>query len=194
LTKVTGGALSFDVYSIFPTDIVMWTEGTKGSRLHRGVEVNGRITEQTRLETLSKEDGKNIFTHTVYMEANGLVVGSVTLQAMPVLGTSAPAGYDSVKMTAIDFGLKPYTPQTEPFTMVQLEERNWKTNGVGIRRNTDFDYDGASTVPDCNISGVIPNEDDLIKVRLEFTPTSGIQYVLRKDNDNLKLQTLDGTG
>jgi hypothetical protein len=81
----------------------MWTADTKGSRLLSGVESNGRITEQTRLETLSKEDGKNLFTRTVYMEANGLVVGSVTLQAMPVLGTSAVTGSDTAKYTSFTF-------------------------------------------------------------------------------------------
>jgi hypothetical protein len=103
LTKATGGTLSFDVYSVFPTDLVMWTTATKGSRLHRGVESNGRITEQTRLTTLSNASGKNVFTRTVYMEANA--AGTVTLQAMPVLNTNAPSGSDSVKITTFDIDL-----------------------------------------------------------------------------------------
>jgi hypothetical protein len=144
LTKVTGGALSFDVYSIFPTDIVMWTEDTKASLLHRGVEVNGRITEQTRLATLSKEDGQNIFTCTVYIEASNSVVGTVTLQAMSVLGTSAAAGSDTAKCTGIDFGLTPYTPQTQYIAPIEIPEAKWKENDVGIRRNGDFDDGNAA--------------------------------------------------
>jgi hypothetical protein len=161
----------------------MWTESTKGSRIHRGVEDNNRITESTRLATLSVTS--NTFTRTVYMEANNFVTGTVTLQAMPVLNTNTVAGYDSVKINGITFGFQPYTPQTEPFQLWAIEERNWKENGVGIRRNTDFD--NGSSVNDSNFSGTISNEDDLIKVRLDFIPVSGIQYVLRKDNDNLKL-------
>jgi hypothetical protein len=105
LTKTTGGSLYFDVYSIFPNDLVMWTTAAKGSRLHRGVESSGRITEQTRLTTLSSASGKNVFTRTVYMEANAAVTGTVTLQAMPVLNTNAPSGSNSVKMTTFDIDL-----------------------------------------------------------------------------------------
>ncbi|MDR3109985.1 MAG: hypothetical protein LBU65_09935, partial [Planctomycetaceae bacterium] len=92
LEKENGDSLYFDVYSVFPNDLVMWTAETKGSRIHRGVEVNERITEQTRLATLSKEDGKNIFTHTVYMEANASLVGTVVLIAQPVLNTPIGSG------------------------------------------------------------------------------------------------------
>ncbi|MDR2407532.1 MAG: hypothetical protein LBE13_05410, partial [Bacteroidales bacterium] len=103
LTKTTGSSLYFDVYSVFPTDLVMWTASTKGSRLHRGVVDNNCITEQTRLTTLSNASGQNVFTRTVYMEAVNVITGTVTLQAMPVLNTNALSGSDSVKMTGYIF-------------------------------------------------------------------------------------------
>jgi hypothetical protein len=188
LTTITGSSLYFDVYSVFPTDLVMWTASTKGSRLHRGVEDNSnnnRITAQTRLATLSNESGQNKFTRTVYMEANAAVTGTVTLQAKPVSNPNAPAGSDSVKVSGINFGLQPYTPQTEPFQPWAIEERNWKTNGVGIRRNTDFD--NGSTTADSAMSGTITNENDLIQTYVSMTATTGIKYVLRKNDTELKL-------
>jgi hypothetical protein len=175
LTKVTGGALSFDVYSIFPTDIVMWTEGTKGSRLHRGVESDGRITEQTRLATLS--GASNVFTRTVYMEANNAVTGTVMLQAKPVLSTSAATGSDTVKITAIDFGLTPYTPQTQYIVPMEIPEANWKENGVGIRRNGD--YDSGNTLPDWSLGTATSQENDLIRLDIAVSTATGIEYKIR---------------
>jgi hypothetical protein len=105
LTKTDGTSLYFDVYSVFPTDLVMWTASSKGSRIHRGVVSNNRITEQTRLTTLSNASGQNVFTRTIYMEANNSVTGTVTLQAMPVPNTNASAGSDSVKITGYIFDL-----------------------------------------------------------------------------------------
>jgi hypothetical protein len=184
LTKATGGTLSFDVYSVFPTDLVMWTTATKGSRLHRGVESNGRITEQTRLTTLSNASGKNVFTRTVYMEANAAVTGTVTLQAMPVLNTNAPSGSDSVKINGITFGFQPYTPQTEYIAPMPIPEKNWKETKVGIRRNGDYDS-GSTTVRDWEISNPIIGENDLIRTDIDMTPVSGIQYVLKKSSTDV---------
>jgi len=84
----------------------MWTESQKGSRLHRGVEQNGRVTEATRLITLSGANGgTNVFTRTVWMEANNHVIGTVDLYAKPVAGTTAPTGLDKSKMTGINIDL-----------------------------------------------------------------------------------------
>jgi hypothetical protein len=118
LVKTTGGSLYFDVYSIFPNDLVMWTASTKGSRIHRGVEDNNRITESTRLATLSVTS--NTFTRTVYMEANNSVTGTVTLQAMPVLNTNASAGYDSVKITGYTFDVDMNTDNFDGTTITSL--------------------------------------------------------------------------
>jgi hypothetical protein len=182
LTKTDGTSLYFDVYSVFPTDLVMWTASTKGSRIHRGVEDNNRITESTRLATLSVTS--NTFTRTVYMEANNYVTGTITLQAKPVLNTNAPTGYDSVKMNGIQFGFTPYTPQTEYIAPMPIPEKNWKENEVGIRRNGDYD-NGSTTVRDWAISNPITNEDDLLRTDIDITSVSGISYVLKKSSTDV---------
>jgi hypothetical protein len=191
LTKADGTSLYFDVYSVFPTDLVMWTESTKGSRLHRGVESNGRITEQTRLAILSSS--QTSFTRTVYMEANAAVTGTVTLQAMPVLNTNAVAGYDSVKINGITFGFTPYTPQTEYIAPMPIPEKNWKENEVGIRRNGDYD-NGSTTVRDWSVFDPITSEDDLIRTDIDITPVSGISYVLKKSSTDVVMWTSSQKG
>jgi hypothetical protein len=175
LTKTDGTSLYFDVYSIFPNDLVMWTASTKGSRIHRGVVSNNRITESTRLATLSVTS--NTFTRTVYMEANNAITGTVTLQAMPVLSTNASAGYDSVKINGITFGFTPYTPQTEYINPMPIPEKNWKENEVGIRRNGD--YDCGSSIKDWGLGTATANEDDLIRLDISITAISGIVYRLK---------------
>jgi hypothetical protein len=147
LTKTSGGTCSFDIYSVFPTDLVMWTEATKGSRLHRGVESNGRITEQTRLVTLSGTT--NSFTRTVYMEANNAVTGTVTLQAKPVLNTNASAGSDSVKITGIIFDLDIDSDNSAFYAMPSrseqeeyLENHDYAPGKIIIPNLGDTDGDG----------------------------------------------------
>jgi hypothetical protein len=120
------------------------------------------------------------------MEANNSVTGTVTLQAMPVLNTNAPAGYDSVKINGITFGFTPYTPQTEYIAPMPIPEKNWKENGVGIRRNGDYD-NGSTTVRDWAISNPITEEDDLIRTDIDITSVSGISYVLKKSSTDVAM-------
>jgi len=97
------GSHTIDVYSIFPNDLVMWTEATKGSRLHRGEIVNGQVTSDTKLATLTSGANNNVFKRTVYMEANAQIVGNVELHAkfVTTCNPAHPNGYDSAKMTGI---------------------------------------------------------------------------------------------
>jgi hypothetical protein len=120
------------------------------------------------------------------MEANNAITGTVTLQAMPVLNTNAPAGYDSVKINGITFGFTPYTPQTEYINPMPIPEKNWKENGVGIRRNGDYD-NGSTTVRDWAISNPITGEDDLIRTDIDITSVSGISYVLKKSSTDVTM-------
>ena len=99
---------------------------------------------------------------------------------------------DRVRYTVAGLGLQPYTPQTAPFQLWPLADQNWKENGVGIRRNTDFDNGG--TTPDSSISGNIANENDLIRTDLIITPMPGIKYVIRKTDQDLKLWTSSTKG
>ncbi|MDR2439078.1 MAG: hypothetical protein LBE12_06890 [Planctomycetaceae bacterium] len=128
----------------------------------------------------------NTFTQTMYTEANNSVTGTATLQAMPVLNTNASAGYDSVKMNGITFGFTPYTPQTEYIAPMPISETNWKENGVGIRRNGDYD-NGSTTVRDWAISNPITGEDDLIRTDIDITSVSGISYVLKKSSTDVAM-------
>ena len=83
MTKKDGTLSEIDVYAVFPNDLVMWTDATKGSRLHRGAESDGRITEATRLATLTNTAGGNVFNRTVHMEANAVVSETVRPSASP---------------------------------------------------------------------------------------------------------------
>jgi hypothetical protein len=128
----------------------MWTADTKGSRLLSGVESNGRITEQTRLETLSKEDGKNIFTCTVYIEASNSVVGTVVLVVQPVLNTlTGSGGSDSIKMTIIEIDLDIDSDNSSLGSAAGrtaleefLEDHDYAPGKVIVPNFGDFDNDG----------------------------------------------------
>ena len=93
---------------------------------------------------------------------------------------------DQVLINMLEIGLQPYTPETEHVDPLPIPKEKWSVNGVGIRRNSDFDYGGACTTPDYNILGSIPKENDLIKTQVLFNVIDGIEYVLRVDNENLK--------
>ena len=109
------GTHAIDVYSIFPNDLVMWTESTKGSRLHRGEISNGQVTANTKLATLTSGTDNNVFTRTVYMEANAEVVGNVELHAKFTDNHGHPNGYDSAKMTSVDVDLDIDSDNTSTF-------------------------------------------------------------------------------
>ena len=60
-----------DVYASGSIDLVLWTEATKGRRLHYGADTNPadcRIDEETRLVTLTAAE--TLFEETIYVEAN----------------------------------------------------------------------------------------------------------------------------
>jgi len=126
------GSHTIDVYSIFPSDLVMWTHEEKESRLHRG-EINpstGRVTNDTKLATLTSGVNNNVFHRIVYMEANAQVVGNVELHAKFVAGCNPahPNGHDSAKMTGIVFDLDidsdNYTNGYPSFGMRVMPERS----------------------------------------------------------------------
>ncbi|MHB9080969.1 MAG: hypothetical protein ACYC3X_26145 [Pirellulaceae bacterium] len=101
--KDPAAPVEVDVYFEAPTDLVMWTKSTKGSRLHRGndADEDGRIDLNTRLDTLTATNTQ--FNLTAFMEANAQVTGTVALYADPV-GSSAATGSDHLKMTAVAQG------------------------------------------------------------------------------------------
>ncbi|MDR3109123.1 MAG: LamG domain-containing protein [Planctomycetaceae bacterium] len=175
LVKGDGSSYTFDVFSEFPTDMIMWTQAEKGSRLHRGVEASGRITENTRLKTLSENN--NTFNRTVYIEANNAVTGTVDLKVQPVLGTPGTTVTDKVKIAGIDFGLTPYTPQTQYIAPIEIPEAKWKANAVGIRRNSDFD--SGNTLPDWSLGTATTQENDLVRMDIAVSAVSGIEYKIR---------------
>jgi hypothetical protein len=86
---------------------------------------------------------------------------------------------DSVKYTVKEFvfGFTPYTPETEHIAPMPIPEANWKENGVGIRRNGD--YDDGKTSPDWTYGTASNKENDLIPLTIDITPLPGIEYRLK---------------
>ncbi len=95
--------------------------------------------------------------------------------------------YDTATVTIslIGMNFQPYTPDTEYIKPMAIPEANWKENGVGIRRNND--YDNGSGVRDSEVSRSYSAENDLVRTDLIITPTSGIEFVVRNANADLKL-------
>jgi hypothetical protein len=93
---------------------------------------------------------------------------------------SALNGSDSTYVSVISFGLQPYTPQTKYIAPMPIPETNWKANGVGIRRNGDYDCSNilSSNISDWGRSSANDNEDDLIRLDINITPCTGITYGL----------------
>jgi len=171
--------LEVDVYFVLPNGLRLWTAPTKGYQLFRG-EGAGRVPVERRLATLTSSNKS--FTGTFYVEGVSTIICTVDLHAMPTTGNDGVVG---AKVTAINFGLQPYTPQTAPFQRLPdnnwpIAERLWKENGVGMRRNGDRD-NGSSVTRDWFISNRIENENDLIRVDIQVEPViAGIKYVLKK--------------
>jgi hypothetical protein len=117
---------------------------------------------------------------------------------------------DSRKETTlfpIRVGMTACRPQTEgpgygiPFQRREVPEDEEDSPGAGIRVNgDDDDHDGTEDRDDTTVSG----ENDLIEVVLDAFPPapSGLKYVLKRSNGNLKVWTgpnkssalLDGNG
>ena len=125
------GSHSIDVYSIFPNDLVMWTESTKGSRLHRGDTSNGQVTTDTKLATLTAGTNQNVFTRTVYMEANAEVTGSVYLTADVVAVELIPITRSNVTV---------YFLICSFFDLVVLRCRRVRFPGRRLRRRPPKDW------------------------------------------------------
>ena len=98
--------------------------------------------------------------------------------------------YDLATLTiyAMDYGLTPYTPQTQYIDPMAIEEAAWKQNGVGIRRNNDYDnHTGGDLVPDSSINYYCANENDLIRVDVNIDNSiPGLTYSVLRNSSSLK--------
>lgn len=95
-------------------------------------------------------------------------------------------------------GMTAYRPATEnpyygqPFAKTEVPESQEETPGVGIRVNGDDDNNNSTE--DRNDT-TVADENDLIEVRLEATPTPiGLKYILKRSNDNIKVWTTRNKG
>jgi hypothetical protein len=79
------------------------------------------------------------------MEANNAITGTVTLQAMPVLNTNAPAGYDSVKMTSL-------------FVDLDIDSDNTGFNAFPSRSETEEYFENYAYAPG---KVIVPNTGDV---------------------------------
>ncbi len=92
----------------------------------------------------------------------------------------------SLTLSAVEFSMTPYTPQTTYFNPMPIPDNLWKTNKVGIRRNTDRDNGGSDL--DSQFTGTCSAENDLIRVKVNFDHTiSGITYSICRSNSDLKI-------
>jgi hypothetical protein len=73
--------------------------------------------------------------------------------------------------------LTPYTPDTQYIDPLPIPEANWTQNGVGIRRNNDFD--SGSNTKDSLLGTATAAENDLIRLDIAIAATSGIEYRLK---------------
>ncbi len=98
-------------------------------------------------------------------------------------GELESADYATVNISRFDVGLQPYTPQTKYIGSMPLARDKWTANGVGIRRNND--YDSGSSLPDSEITSSISSENDLIKTNVIFTTGSGLSFFVEKSSDSV---------
>ncbi len=90
----------------------------------------------------------------------------------------------TIVVNRLNFDIKPYTPETTYIAPMEIPEANWKANGVGIRRNADFD--AGSINPDFMVSAPFSAENDLIKTNVVFETAYGIRYEIVRGGDALK--------
>ena len=134
---------------------------------------------------IDSDTGVVSLTQTYYAQNVANVIENATLQIKARYAYS-PDDFDvaTVYVNRLNFDIKPYTPQTEHIDPMEIPDENWRANGVGIRRNADFD--AGSGNPDFSISNQFDAENDLIKTTLVFEPAYGIQYEIVRTGDALK--------
>lgn len=112
------------------------------------------------------------------------VIQNATLQ-IKAQYLNSPLDFDvaTVYVQRLTLDVKPYTPTTTYIGPMEIPEANWKANGVGIRRNTDFD--SGNSTPDSQISTTINAENDLILTNLVFQSANHIRYEIVRSNNAL---------
>lgn len=81
--------------------------------------------------------------------------------------------------------VNPYTPETTFSEQFVLPKSSWSQNGVGIRRNNDFDCGAFLQAPDSELCVVSDDENDLVKVCLNFPQGNGLAYKIERSSGNL---------
>ncbi|GAB6188023.1 hypothetical protein [Thermopirellula anaerolimosa] len=91
---------------------------------------------------------------------------------------------DTVRCSTFGMVLTPYTPSTRHIAPMPIPMQKWKENGVGIRRNGDYDNGGGAR--DWFISDTVPGENDLIRIDVDIYPASGVTYFVKCNSPDVR--------
>lgn len=100
--KDPGNPVRVDIYASGSIDLVLWTQATKGRRLHYGKDVSpadGRMDEETRLITL--DQSTTSFDKTVYVEANTYSGSKRPVSLCADVVNGGPDGSDATYYTTL---------------------------------------------------------------------------------------------
>ncbi len=120
-----------DIYASGSIDLILWTQATKGRRLHYGKDVSpadGRMDEETRLITL--DQSTTSFDKTIYVEANTYSSGKRPVSLCADVVNGGPDGSDSTYYTTLQIDTLAMAFNHDPNDNTGADGVNLRSNGT----------------------------------------------------------------